>query len=85
MPYSKLMVDDFNKSDLCTFFDSDEEFFNNLNEDFFFKNENIEKLNHNHNRIKEYYMGHINKNGKHKPFVISKIEELFSIELTIFK
>ena len=84
MPFSKLMVDDFNESDLCTFFDSDEEFFNNLNEDFFFKNENIEKLNHNHNRIKEYYMEHINKNGKHKPFVISKIEELFSIELTIF-
>jgi hypothetical protein len=84
MPFSKLMVDDFNKSDLCTFFDSDDEFFNNLNEDFFFKNENIKKLNHNHNRIKEYYMEHINKNGKHKNFVIRKLEEIFSVELAIF-
>jgi hypothetical protein len=85
MPFSKLMVDDFNKSDLCTFFNSDEEFFNNLHEDFFFKKESIEKLNHNHNRIKEYYIEYIGKNGNHKPFVISKIEELFSVELTIFK
>jgi hypothetical protein len=83
MPFSKLMLDDINKSDLCTFFNSDEEFFDNLNEDFFFNN--TDKLNHNHNRIKEYYMEHIEKNGKHKNFVISKLEEIFSVELVIFK
>jgi hypothetical protein len=82
MPFSKLMIDDLNKSDLCTFFNSDEEFFDNLNEDFFFNN--VDKLNHNHNRIKEYYIEHIEKKGKHKNFVISKLEEIYSVELVIF-
>lgn len=84
MPFSKLMLDDFIKNDLCVFFDSNEHFFNNLNEDFFFKKENIEKLNHNHLKIKDYYDENIKIGGKHKNFVISKLEELFSVELTIF-
>lgn len=85
MPFSKIMIDDFNKNNLCTFFDSDEDFFNNLNEDFFFKKENIEKLNHNHEKIKEYYKEISSLKTKIKPFVISKLEEIFSVKLSTFK
>lgn len=81
MPFSKLMIDDFNKNGFCTFFNSNEEFFENLNEDYFFKNETIEKLNHNHRIIKEYITKHIEMGKHNKNFVFSKLEEIFSVEM----
>ena len=85
MPFSKLMIEDFNKNDICTFFDSDEDFFNNLNEDFFFKKETTEKLIHNHNIVKNYYKEYVKNQSNHKNFVISKLESIFSVELFTFK
>jgi hypothetical protein len=76
MPNSKLFEDELTSVGFQLFFKDNEDFLNNLNEDFYFKSETQYKIKHNFNLLNKIYHNHI---GQRLP-ILTKIEEIYSIK-----
>jgi hypothetical protein len=77
MPNSKLFEDELTNAGFQLFFKDNDDFLNNLNEEFYFKPETQNKINHNYNLLNNIYNNHI----EFEMFILSKIEEIYSIKL----
>jgi hypothetical protein len=73
MPECKLFEDELTNAGFQLFFKNDEDFLNNLNEDFYFNSETQYKIQHNHNLLNELY-GEVSGCDM---FILQKIEEIY--------
>jgi hypothetical protein len=76
IPNSKLFEDELTNAGFQLFFKDDDDFLNNLNEEFYFKSETQYKIKHNFNLLNKIYHNHI---GQRLP-ILTKIEEIYSIK-----
>ena len=76
MPNSKLFEDELINAGFELFFKDDDDFLNNLNEEFYFKPETQYKIKHNYNLLNKIYNNRI---GEASP-ILTKIEEIYSIK-----
>jgi len=77
MPNSKSFEDELTSVGFQLFFKDDEDFLNNLNEDFYFKEETQFKIKHNHRLLSKIYHNNI---SNPKPPILEKIEQIYSIK-----
>jgi hypothetical protein len=76
MPDSKLFENELTNAGFELFFKDDDDFLNNLNEEFYFKPETQYKIKHNYDLLNKIYQNHI---GQRLP-ILTKIEEIYSIK-----
>lgn len=76
MPNSKLFEDELTNVGFQLFFKDDEDFLNNLNEEFYFKPETQYKIKHNYDLLNKIYQNHIEQRLP----ILTKIEEIYSIK-----
>ena len=76
MPNSKLFEDELTNAGFELFFKDDDDFLNNLNEEFYFKPETQYKIKHNYDLLNKIYQNNI---GQRLP-ILTKIEEIYSIK-----
>lgn len=76
MPECKLFEDELTNAGFQLFFKNDEDFLNNLNEDFYFNSETQYKIHHNHNLLNELYTGR----SEYEIFILQKIEQIYNIK-----
>lgn len=76
MPNSKLFEDELTNAGFQLFFKDDEDFLNNLNEEFYFKPETQYKIKHNYKVLSRIYSEY----NESKNFILEKIEEIYSIK-----
>lgn len=79
MPNSKLFEQELIDVGFQLFFKDDEDFLNNLNEDFYFKETTQNKIKHNFKLLRTIIYDY-NKKHKLDSFIIQKIEEIYSIK-----
>ena len=76
MPDSKLFEDELTNAGFQLFFKDNDDFLNNLNEEFYFKPETQYKINHNYNLLNNIFDNHV----EFEMFILKKIEEIYSIK-----
>jgi len=79
MPDSKLFEDELTNAGFQLFFKDNDDFLNNLNEEFYFKTETQSKINHNYNLLNKILDNHI----EFEMFILKKIEQIYSIKFEI--
>jgi hypothetical protein len=79
MPDSKLFEDELTNAGFQLFFKDNDDFLNNLNEEFYFKAETQSKINHNYNLLNKILDNHI----EFEMFILKKIEQIYSIKFEI--